>query len=142
MKTISHLFFGLMITLMLASVWGCENAPENSRNIVLSTGEKVGKEAVQGSIAEFSKAIRNDPKFAKAYAGRGAVKLATGDKAGAIADFTNAIELDPKSAGSYTGRGTAKIGAGDLPGAVGDFIHAAKVMVSAMFSSSEEKSNP
>jgi len=124
------------------SVSACDNATENSKNILLGAGSKVGKEAVQGSIAEFSRVIRDDPRSAKAYAGRGTVKFAVGDKPGAIADFTKAIELDPESAGSFTGRGTARFSSGDLPGAVADFADAAKVMVTAMFSKTEEKSAP
>ncbi|NTW52613.1 MAG: hypothetical protein HGB22_08500 [Chlorobiaceae bacterium] len=142
MKTISRIFSGAMVSFMLLTATACDNAAENSKNIVVSTGAKVGKEAVQGSIAEFTKAIRRDPKSAKAYAGRGTVKIAMGDKPGAIADFTKAIELDPKSAGSYTGRGTSRFSSGDLPGAVGDFTEAAKVMLISMFSKGEEKSTP
>ncbi|HWQ25264.1 MAG TPA: hypothetical protein VN367_00650 [Chlorobaculum sp.] len=142
MNTIFRPVSGMLVAVMLISVSACDNATENSKNILLSTGSKVGKEAVQGSIAEFSKAIHNDPESAKAYAGRGTVKFAIGDKPGAILDFTKAIELDPGSAGSFTGRGTAKFSSGDIPGAVGDFANAAMVMVTAMFSKTEEKSAP
>lgn len=140
MKNISRIFFALLIAVMLSSISACDNDVENSKNILLSTGAKVGKEAAQGSIAELSKVIQLDQKSAKAYAGRGTVKLAMGNNPGAIADFTKAIELDPKSAGSYTGRGTAKFSSGDLPGSVGDFMNAAKVMLIALVINTDEKS--
>ncbi|HWR00786.1 MAG TPA: hypothetical protein VN371_02900 [Chlorobaculum sp.] len=142
MKTISRPLSGMFVAVMLISVSACDNATENTKNLLLSAGSKVGKEAVQGSIAEFSKGIQHDPKSAKAYAGRGTVKIAMGDKTGAIADFTKAIELDPESSGLYTGRGTARFSSGDVPGAIGDFTSAAKVMVMAMISKPEEKTAP
>jgi len=141
-KNYSRFLFAALITVMLGGVAACDNAAENSKNIVLSTAAKVGKGAVDGSITEFTKAIKIDPKSARAYSGRGAVKFATGDNQGAIADFTKAIELDPKSAGSYTGRGTAKFGTGDIPGSVSDFANAAKLMIIAMINTGEEKTAP
>jgi hypothetical protein len=141
-KNYSRFLFSLLITVILGGVTACDNAAEHSKNIVLSTGAKVGKGAVDGSIAEYTKAIQIDPKSAKAYSGRGAVKFAIGDNQGAIADFTKAIELDPKSTESYTGRGTAKFGTGDIPGSVVDFTNAAKLMVTAMINKGEEKTPP
>ncbi len=142
MKTVSRIFSGAIVAAMFLTVAGCDNASENPKIIVLETGAKVGKEAVQGSITEFSKAIQHDPKSAKAYAGRGTVKIAMGDKPGSIADFTKAIELNPESVGSYSGRGAARFSSGDVPGAVGDFASAAKVMVISMISKPEEKPAP
>ena len=47
------------------------------------------------AIAEFTKAIQLDPKFARAYFARGLVYQDKGDTDRAIADFTRVIELDP-----------------------------------------------
>ena len=80
-------------------------------------------------MAEFTKAIKLDPKSAKAYAGRGALKYAMGDSKGAILDLSKAIELNPKSISAYSGRGSAKFAAGDTPGAIADFMSAGRLML-------------
>ena len=47
------------------------------------------------AIADYTQAIRLDPKFANAYNGRGNVYQAKGDAARANADFARARQLDP-----------------------------------------------
>lgn len=121
----THSFF--VISLLCITLSACDNSAEESKNGVLSTGAKIGSGAVQGSLAEFSKAIQLDSTSAKAYAGRAAVKYAAGDKKGAVTDLTKAIELDPKSATAYTARAAAKFSEGDIPGAIADFISAARI---------------
>ncbi len=122
-----------VIALMVMTFSACDNAVDNPGNRLLSTGAKIGSGAVQGSFAEFSRAIKLDSTSAKAYAGRGAIKYATGDSKGAIIDLTKAIELDPKSATAYSARATAKYSNGDISGAMADFISAAKVVVFSSF---------
>ncbi len=128
MKIFYHSFLVAFIAVMFTALSACDNASENSKNALLTTGEKIGNGALQGSLAEFTKAINLDPKSARAYAGRGALKYAMGDSKGAIADLTKAIELDPKSISAYSGRASAKFVAGDIPGATADFISAARLM--------------
>jgi Flp pilus assembly protein TadD len=118
-----------LAAFMFVTVSACDNSTENAKNALLSTGAKIGIGAMQGSIAEFTKAIKLDPKSAKAYAGRGALKYAMGDSKGAITDLTKAIELNPKSATAYSGRASAKFATGDIPGATADFMSAASLVV-------------
>lgn len=118
-----------MIALLFVTLSACNKAVDNSNDTLLSTGEKIGTGVVQGSIEEFTKAIKLDSTSAKAYAGRAAVKYASGDNKGAIADFTKAIELDSKSATAYSGRASAKYSEGDIAGATSDVISAAKIVV-------------
>jgi tetratricopeptide (TPR) repeat protein len=122
----------LLIALLCITLSACDNAADDSTNRLLSTGAKIG--AVQGSIAEFTKAIKLDSTSAKTYAGRAAVKYATGDNKGAITDLTKAIELAPKSATAYSARAAAKFTEGDIPGAMADFISAAQRVVFSSFS--------
>ncbi len=129
--------FLTIAALMLTTLSACDNAAENSKNAVLSSGAKIGSGAMQGSLDEFSKAIALDPKSGRVYAGRGALKYAMGDSKGAIADLSKAIELDPKSVTAYSGRGSAKFATGDIPGAMADFISVARL---ALFSSSVAES--
>jgi lipoprotein NlpI len=129
MKNPLRVLFLPLVAFMLLTVSACDNAADTSKNTLLSTGAKISHDAMQGSMAEFTKAIKLDPKSAKAYAGRGAFKYAMGDSKGAILDLTKAIELNPKSISAYSGRGSAKFAAGDTPGAIADFISAGRVML-------------
>ena len=49
----------------------------------------------KGAIADYDKAIKLNPKDAKAYNNRGGTKNMLGDYKGAIADWEKAIELNP-----------------------------------------------
>ena len=66
------------------------------------------KQEYDKAIADFTEAIRLDPKNACAYNNRG---MRLGRQEGAfdkaIADFTEAIRLDPKNASAYGNRGLA-----------------------------------
>ncbi|MBV5304237.1 MAG: hypothetical protein JZU70_08575 [Chlorobium sp.] len=121
------------IALMGMTVSACDNVSDESKNSVLSTGAKIGTGALDGSIAEFSKALKLDSTSAKVYVGRAAVKYTAGDNKGAITDLTKAVELDPKSATAYSARATAKFFEGDIPGGVADVISAGKIMVFSSF---------
>src|SRR5258705_5132973 len=59
------------------------------------------------AIADYSEAIRLNPKHAKSYLGRGSAYLRKADWDRAIADYTEAIRLDPKNAPAYISRGSA-----------------------------------
>ena len=62
---------------------------------------------VDGTIADLTRAIELDPKFALAYARRAAMKLTRRDVAGAVSDASRAIALDPNLGMAYDNRGTA-----------------------------------
>ena len=50
------------------------------------------------AIADFTKAIEINPKYAKAYDHRGVAYTSKGDYPRAVADVTKAVELSPKKA--------------------------------------------
>ena len=54
------------------------------------------------AIADFTEAIRLNPKNANAYSKRGEAYMAKHDYDKCIADCTEAIRLDPKDARAYT----------------------------------------
>jgi tetratricopeptide (TPR) repeat protein len=66
------------------------------------------KEDYAEAIADESKAIELDPKFADAYVRRGAAYFGSGDNKSAIADLTKAIDLDPDSKRAYIDRSSAR----------------------------------
>ena len=59
------------------------------------------------AIADYTEAIRLNPKLAEAYYSRGFAYGKKGDYDKAIADYTEAIRLDPKYAEAYYNRGVA-----------------------------------
>jgi S1-C subfamily serine protease/Flp pilus assembly protein TadD len=79
------------------------------------------------AIADYTEAIRLDPKSAGPYCGRG---LAYGGKREydrAIADYTEAIRLDPTYATAYCGRAEAYHAEGDYDSAIADCTEAIRL---------------
>jgi hypothetical protein len=82
------------------------------------------KKQYDRAIADYTEAIRLDPKFHYAYYHRG---VAWSDKKQydrAIADYTDAIKLDPKYANAYAHRGDAWLDKNDYESAIADFTDA------------------
>src|SRR5262249_25621993 len=73
------------------------------------------------AVADHTKAIELNPKYATAYNNRG---IATGDYDRAIADYNRAIELDPNFADAYLRRGLAYEGKGDSERSIADYTKA------------------
>lgn len=61
------------------------------------------------ALATFAEVIRQHPRSAYAYLGRGEVHVARGDFDRAIADFDEAVRLDPKNAYAARLRDTARV---------------------------------
>jgi tetratricopeptide (TPR) repeat protein len=81
--------------------------------------ERAAKE-LELAIADYSEAIRLDPKHPKAYRCRGSAWHQSGQWDKAIADFSEAIRLAPKSPGGYLGRAAAYEDKGDGDAAKAD----------------------
>ncbi len=79
------------------------------------------------AIADFSEAIRLDPKDVWSYHNRGLAYAAKGDFDRAIADYSEAIRLDPKDVLAYKNRGGAYLYSGALPKALADFNQASEL---------------
>ncbi len=78
-------------------------------------------------IADCTEAIRLDPKFARAYAGRGYAWYFKGDYDKAISDDNEAIRLDPRSATSYYNRGNSRQAKAEYRQALSDYGEAVRV---------------
>ena len=78
-------------------------------------------------IADYTEAIRFDPKDATAYYSRGTVWKAKGDYDKAIADYNEALRLDPKYAYAYNSRGNAWKAKGDYDKAIADYNEALRL---------------
>lgn len=80
------------------------------------------------AIADYSTAIRLDPKNSFPYNNRGNAYRAKDDPDRAIADFSSAIRLNPKAASlPYNGRGLAYDDKGDFTRALADFGEAIRI---------------
>jgi lipoprotein NlpI len=79
------------------------------------------------AIADYSEAIRLDPKLASAYNNRGVAWHAKGDDDRAIADCNEAIRLNPKFADAYDSRGFVWRAKGDNDRAIADYNEAIRL---------------
>ena len=73
------------------------------------------------ATADYTEAIKLDPKYALAHVNRGNAYKAIGDYDGAIADYTEALGLDQKDALAYFKRGSAYEAKSDYGRAIADF---------------------
>ena len=79
---------------------GCTDNAKKAFESGVAASQKGDPDA---AIADFTEAIRFNPKFADAYYGRGTVYAGKGDFDQAIADYEVVIRLDPQQADAYTG---------------------------------------
>ncbi len=85
-------------------------------------------EHVQGNldqaVADYTEAIRLDPKYARAYNNRGLAYQAQRKINEAIADFTEAVTLKPTLSAAYLNRGIAYAAKRDYAKAIADYDEA------------------
>ena len=87
----------------------------------------MGKGEIDHGIADYSKAIEINPRYANAYFNRGRACEAKGDHVCAIADFTKAIEITPLNADAYYNRGLAHRANGEIGYAIADYTKAIEI---------------
>ena len=73
------------------------------------------------AIADYTEAVRLDPKYFRAYYNRANCFTANGDADKTIADLDTVLQLDPKVQYAYTNRGLAWLGKGEYERAMADF---------------------
>ena len=91
---------------------------------VASGMARAGARDWKGAIADFTRAIEQDPKLAQAWKGRAWARGECDDDAGALADATAAIALDARDAEAWAYRGTARTHLRQVTEAIADFTHA------------------
>jgi tetratricopeptide (TPR) repeat protein len=79
------------------------------------------------ALADYSEAVRLDPKSAPAYLSRGNLYIDREDPDRAIADYDSAIQNDPKNVEAYRGRTLAYSQKGDFDHAIADGSEAVRL---------------
>lgn len=114
-------------------VWGVKALRDKMerarRRSLLSTYLRIATKAYLSgdfdrAIAEYSIAIKVDPKRTEIYIKRGQAWWQKGDYALAIADFDRALKLDPGLSPAYLHRGIVLAARGDHESAIADFDRA------------------
>ena len=94
----------VMCLILFASVVNCYGADKKAEEF-FEQGKKFSSvENADKAIDNYSKAIKINPKFVKAYNNRGIAYVWKKKYDLAIADFNKAIELDPKNGKAYNNR--------------------------------------
>ena len=102
---------------------GCSNS---LADIPYNSGvDKYEQGDYQGAIADYDKAIENNPQDEIVYLNRGVAKYNLKDYKGAITDLDKYIEINPHHANPYYISGLARELANDLEGACDDWRKAA-----------------
>lgn len=108
-----------------------ESGRESPRDQVIAStrrgGAYYGKGDLDRAIADYSEAIRLDPKDGKIFNDRGNTYNSKGDLDRAMADYNEAIRLDPKLSLPFWNRGVANLYAGSLAEAIADLSQASEL---------------
>jgi tetratricopeptide (TPR) repeat protein len=85
------------------------------------------KDDFDRAIADYSEAIKLNPKFANAYVGRGSAWYAKKEYDRAVADYDEAIRIDPKNGLGFLSRGFAWEAKKDTDRAIADYDEAIRL---------------
>lgn len=123
-----HRPFAACLLFLVVLCSSCVTPPKvEVDELVCLAKAKTNQGDYDGAIADCSKAIALNPKYASAYYNRATARKSAGDINGAIADLNIVIELDPKNSDAYCNRGTIKSATGDLDGAIADYSKSIKL---------------
>jgi tetratricopeptide (TPR) repeat protein len=101
MSKINIIVICLVLCVYVGNSYGAKGTAEE----FFEKGKKVSTvEKADQAIDNYSKAIKIDPKFVKAYNNRGIAYSWKKKYDLAVADFSKAIELDPKDGKAYNNR--------------------------------------
>ena len=101
----------------------------DSSFILFSRGLIMGRFMKQydKAIDDYTQAIQINPKFDKAYIGRGLSYYVKGEDDKAIADYNQAVQINPKNDLAYAGRGRAYADNGEDDKAIADYNRAVQI---------------
>src|SRR5688572_4179156 len=97
-----HFILAVLVLLSLsATVAYGQAAPVSAEDYFNRGNARTDKGDWDGAIADHTRAIELNSKYAEAYYGRGYARREKGELSGAIADYSKVIELSPKSPNGY-----------------------------------------
>jgi tetratricopeptide (TPR) repeat protein len=79
------------------------------------------------AVADYSEAIRLDPKYAFAFGNRARTHRSLGNLDQAIADFNKSLEINPNNANDFNGRGVVYLDRQAYEKAIADFSEAIRL---------------
>jgi tetratricopeptide (TPR) repeat protein len=94
--------------------------------------EKAQRGDRQGAIADYTKAIQENPKLMEAYIQRGIAHHDLNDFNNAASDFSQALRIDPKNAVALYNRGEVRSDLGDVQGAIADLNQAIQLTLTTL----------
>src|SRR5574340_1235730 len=101
---IGKLFSTVICLVIIGSVVNCYGANEKAETFYEEGKKYSSVENADIAISNYSKAIKINPKFGKAYNNRGIAYILKKQYDLAIADFNKTIELDPNNGKAYHNR--------------------------------------
>jgi len=94
--------------------------------------EKLKAHDSKGAIADFTRAIKENPKNGDSYGLRGIAKFEIGDKSGGIEDLNKCLKINPKDGDAYYNRGIRRYIYNDKEGGLADINKAEQLGCSAV----------
>jgi tetratricopeptide (TPR) repeat protein len=101
---IVKLIYTVICLVLIVSVVNCYGANGKAEKFFEQGKKFSSAENADQAIDNYSKAIKINPKFSKAYNNRGIAYIWKKQYDLAIADFSKAIEFDPKNGKAYNNR--------------------------------------
>lgn len=98
--------------------------PETSHDFYIRGVYHALSRSYQAALADYTQAIRLDPRFTEAYMRRGQVRYVLGDDSGVLEDCQSAIALDPDQSQAYYYQGLARYRLGYTQSAIAAFTEA------------------
>jgi Tfp pilus assembly protein PilF len=96
--------YAVIFIVLIASVVNCYGANKKAEEFFEQGKKFTSAENADQAIDIYNKAIKIDPKLAKAYNNRGIAYVWKKQYDLALTDFNKAIELDPKNGKAYNNR--------------------------------------
>lgn len=104
---------------------------ESATNRAIALSNRGNAQRARGNLdaamADYSEAIRLDPRLAVALRNRGNAHRARGNLDAAMVDYNEAIRLDPRHVNAFIDRGDAHRARGSLDAAMADFSEAIRL---------------
>jgi tetratricopeptide (TPR) repeat protein len=113
------------LALIILSVWLCLPAlaqePADAEGFYSRGMASARKGETRKALADFTEAIRLDPKHVAAYVNRGYLEAQTGEHTKALKDYDEALRLDAKNPAAYYNRGYSHYARREYEDAIADF---------------------